>query len=190
MIKNRLIYVNNVDPSKILRGFNISKICPVVSMFNPILAKYLVGKYLSEFTEVFDPFSGFSGRLLGVVSTGKQYIGQDLNQKVVDESKQIMKFLDLQFCQCSILQNDIFSSFGVYECLLTCPPYNKKEIYNNETVFKSCDDWIDECLKRFKCKRYVFVVDETTKYSDKIVEQIKSTSHFSNVREKIIVIES
>ena len=49
VISNRLIYKNNVDPSKVLTGFNISKICPRVSIFNPVLAKYIVSNYLSEF---------------------------------------------------------------------------------------------------------------------------------------------
>lgn len=187
VIKNRLIYRNDVDPTKILRGFNISKICPKVSVFNPVLARYLTKKYLSEFSAVFDPFSGFSGRLLGVASTGKSYIGQDLNESAVRESNEIIEFLGLQ--NCSVLHKDIFDSTGEYECLLTCPPYDKKEVYSVETVFQPCDDWIDECLKRFQCKRYVFVVDKTERYSDNIAEEIGTTSHFSTVREYVILID-
>ena len=187
VIRNRLIYINNVDPSKILRGFNISKICPVVSMFNPILAKYLANKYLYEFNEVFDPFSGFSGRMLGVASLNKMYTGQDLNDRAVSESNEIISFLNLSD-KCSVVTKDVLQSSGQYESLLTCPPYYKKEIYNAEIEFKQCDDWISECLERFKCKRYVFVVDDTSRYSDYIVESIKSTSHFAKVEEKVIVI--
>lgn len=188
VIKNRLVYVNDVDPSKILRGFNVSKICPVVSIFNPILAKYLINRYLSEFSTIFDPFSGFSGRMLGAASLQKRYIGQDLNDIAVDESNQIISFLHLQSL-CTVSQKDIFESSGEYECLLTCSPYREKEIYNQESEFRSCDEWIDECLTRFKCKRYVFIVDETSKYIQFVKEDIKSTSHFSDVTEKVIVIE-
>lgn len=186
VIRNRCIYVNDVDPSKILRGFNISKICPAVSIFNPILAKYLTMKYLSEFSEVFDPFSGFSGRLLGVSSAGKRYIGQDLNSAVIEESQQIIDFLQLS--NVSVQQKDIFESSDQYECLLTCPPYDKKEVYSDEKIFQSCDDWISECLNRFDCKKYVFVVDETMQYRDNIAEVIKSTSHFGSSEEYVIVI--
>lgn len=186
VIQNRLIYVNNVDPSKILRGFNVSKICPRVSIFNPILAKYIVTKYLAEFNQVFDPFSGFSGRLLGTIAAGKEYIGQDLNPDTVAESNQIIDFLQLS--NASIIQKDIFDSFGKYECLLTCPPYHDKETYKDESVFLSCDDWIDECLNRFDCKKYAFVVDKTEKYKDYVVEELKSTSHFNTVKETIVVI--
>lgn len=187
VIKNRLIYVNNVDPSKILRGFNVSKICPKVSVFNPILAKYLINKYLSEFNTVFDPFSGFSGRLLGAAACGKTYIGQDLNCKAVAESNQIIEFLNLQ--KVSVSVKDVLTSTGSYDCLLTCPPYNKKEIYNSESVFHTCDEWIDECLTRFNCTKYVFVVDSTSRYTEYVVEELKSTSHFNKTSETVIVID-
>lgn len=185
VIKNRLIYKNDVDPSKILAGFSISKICPVVSTFNPVLARYLTKKYLSEFHIVFDPFSGFSGRLLGVCSTGKQYIGQDLNVDAVNESNQIINLLQVDG---QISNKNILDSDGQYECLLTCPPYFKKETYNSEQDWRTCDDWIDECLQRFDCRAYVFVVDSTNRYSKYITETIKSTSHFSDVEEKVVVI--
>ena len=187
VIRNRLIYKNEVEPAKILAGFNLSKICPCVSIFNPVLAKYLCEKYLPGFNTVFDPFSGFSGRLLGVTAAQKYYIGSDLNSIAVNEANQIINFLDLK---AEVSCRDILSyPEQEHECLLTCPPYGKKEHYNKETVFKSCDEWIDECLLRFKCKRYVFVVDTTEKYKSCVVESIKSTSHFSNVEELVLVID-
>lgn len=185
VIVNRFIYINTVDPSKILAGLNISKLCPRVSIFNPVLARHITKKYLSEYSTVFDPFSGFSGRLLGVCSTGKQYIGQDLNEHAVSESNHIINAFSLN---AKIIQKDIFDSSGTYECLLTCPPYADKEIYNNETVFQSCDNWIDECIARFRCNRYVFVVDRTEKYKSHIAEELVAKSHFTDVHEYIVVI--
>ena len=187
VIENRLIYKNYVDPSKILSGFNISKICPIVSIFNPVLARYIVENYLSNFNEVFDPFSGFSGRMLGVASCDKAYIGQDLNRRAVEESNQIIDFLNLK--KASVSCKDMLQSTGTYECLLTCPPYGKKETYSDETVFKSCDEWIDECLRRFNCHRYVFVVDRTEKYKDDIEFDINKNSHLYRTQEFVIVID-
>lgn len=188
VIANRLIYKNDVDPHKIMKGFNISKTCPTVSRFNPVLAKYLTYNYLNEFDTVFDPFSGFSGRLLGVTSLGKHYIGHDLNETAVKESNQIINFLNLSELA-TISVKDILESSGEYECLLTCPPYGTKEIYSHETVFKSCDDWIDECLKRFDCNKYVFVVDHTEKYKDYVEEEIHHSSHFVKTKEQVVVLE-
>lgn len=188
-IKNRLIYKNNVDPSKILAGFSISKLCPRVSVFNPVLAKYLVTKYLSNFSTVFDPFSGYSGRLLGTCASGKTYIGQDVNSIAVAESNEIINALKLD--QGSVVCQDVLEdSMHSYECLLTCPPYNMKEHYSSEDVYKSCDQWITYILNKYTCKRYVFVVDDTLQYINQVVETLRSTSHFSEVTERVIVIDN
>lgn len=188
VIANRLVYQNAVNPSKVLAGFNICKEAPIVSRFNPVLAKHLARKYLNEFEEVFDPFSGFSGRLLGVASCGKKYVGQDIRWQAVEESNQIVRFLDLKGC--SVTQKNILECSGEYECLLTCPPYSDKETYGSETCYKTCDEWIDECLNRFKCRKYVFVVDETEKYKDFVVDKIQNSSHFSKAVERVVVLNS
>ena len=185
-ILNRLIYINEVNPSKILRGLYISKLAPRVSIFNPVLAKYLTMKYLSEYAEIYDPFSGYSGRLLGVSATGKRYIGRDINAITVSEANTIIA--DMGLHNCSVEVANVLESSGCYDCLLTCPPYGSKEIYGFETIFKSCDEWIDECLSRFRCKKYVFVVDSTTKYATNVVEHISMASHLNDVSEYIVVI--
>ena len=189
-IRNRLIYKNSIDPSKVLVGFNISKIAPKVSVFNPVLARYLVNKYLSEFNLIHDPFSGFSGRMLGVVSLGKCYSGSDLNFKAVRESKHIIEYLNIGD-HAHITQSDMLKhSLTSRGCLFTCPPYGKAEIYNEETEFYTCDEWIDRILKQFSCPRYLFVVDKTEKYKDYIVEELPCVSHFRNNKELVILIEN
>ena len=185
-IKNRFIYKNNLEPSRILEGFTIAKIAPKVSVFRPTIAKMLIKKYLNSYDTIFDPFSGFSGRMLGTCSLNKKYIGQDLNDNVVKESNEIIQFLKLN---AEVTQKDIFESCGEYECLFTCSPYSNKEIWNNETIFKTCDEWIDECIKRFRCKEYLFVVDNTKKYKDYIVETLTNKSHFGKNNEYVILIQ-
>ena len=189
VIHNRMIYKNNVDPSKILAGFYISKIVPKVSIFNPVLAKYLTCKYLSSCDNIVDPFSGFSGRLLGVSSTGKRYFGFDLNSKAVLESNQIIKFH--QLIDCSVTEQNVLDYTGSeeYDGLLTCPPYGTKETYSIETEYKTCDDWIELVLSKFNCNRYVFVIDATYKYMDNVVEIITTKSYLNTVDELVVVID-
>ena len=184
-IKNRVIYSSTLSSHSIAAGFNICKIAPKVSVFNPMLAKHIVKTYLQEYDNVFDPFSGFSGRMLGVCACGKSYIGQDINETHVKESNEIIKKFDLN---ATVIQQDVFNSTGEYDSLFTCSPYNLKEVWNDTETNLSCDEWIEACLTRFKCKRYVFVVDKTEKYKDYIVEEISNKSHFSNTKEYIIVI--
>ena len=185
-VRNRFIYSSSLSSHSILNGFNVCKIAPKVSVFSASLAKIIISKYLNDFNEIFDPFSGFSGRMLGACSLGKKYIGQDINQIHINESNDIIKFHNLN---AKVICKDIFDSEGEYECLFTCSPYNLKETWDNENqVNYSCDQWIDECLKRFKCKRYVFVVNETEKYKNYIAEGLSNKSHFSKAKEYVIVI--
>lgn len=187
-IKNRIIYKGtNLDRSKILAGLNIAKIAPKISIFNPYLAKYLIEKYLNNYGTIFDPFSGYSGRMLGTCSLNKKYIGQDLNSTTVEESNNIIKFFSLD---AEINQKDILKDSGAYECLFTCPPYNLKETWGQQIEDKSCDGWIDECIKRYKCEKYLFVVDNTEEYKNNIVEEIINKSHFGENKEYIILIEA
>ena len=188
-VRNRFIYSSNLSSHSILQGFNVCKIAPKVSVFSAPLARRLIQIYLNDYSEIFDPFSGFSGRMLGACSLDKSYIGQDINKDHLEESKQIAEFLGLK--NVSLRVQNILEDSGEYECLFTCPPYGGKEHWNikNDLIEKSCDEWIDECLSRFKCKTYLFVVDETEKYKDYIVEEISNNSHFGNNKEYVIKID-
>ena len=184
-IENRFIYKSVLSSQNVLNGFNICKIAPKISLFNPNIAKYLIKKYLNNYQTVFDPFSGYSGRMLGCCSLNKKYIGQDVNEITINESLKIKNFLHLDS---ELSCKDIFESSGEYDCLFTCPPYGDKENWNQVIKNIPCDQWIDECLKRFKCKNYLFVVDNTKKYKNNVVEEICNKSHFGLNTEKIILI--
>lgn len=183
-------YISQIwlNPNKILQGFNRSK----VSVFSAGRAKMIILKYLSEFETIFDPFSGYSGRMLGTISLGKRYIGQDISERHVAESNNMMEFLrkyEIKF-DSTIIQKDILQSSGKYECLFTCPPYADEEYEDVPFDARSCDDWIDECLKRFDCKRYVFVVNTTQRYQDYVVETLNNKSIFGVQKEYIIIINA
>jgi hypothetical protein len=190
-IRNRFIYVNHVNPTKVLQGFNINKIAPKISIFSAALAKNLIDKYLSGYPAIFDPFSGFSGRLLGAGALCIPYIGQDINKLAVQESNSIIKVFDIE---AKIKRADSTKTTGEYPCLFTCPPYDNTEIWFDgkkeiETDI-SCDEWIDICLKNYKCKKYLFVVDNKCKnYDYHMVDIINNKSHFSHNYEKVILIE-
>lgn len=187
---NRLKYVHSCKPEDVLQGFNVAHIASKISVFKPSLAEELVNKYLQSYNEVFDPFSGFSGRMLGVTNLGKKYIGQDINLKHVQESNEIIQYKQLESLARVSQQDILTDEVREFECLFTCPPYGGKEHWNesNDEIEKSCDEWIDLCLEQYKCKKYVFVVDETEKYKDLIVEEIVNRSHFGKNKEFVICI--
>ena len=184
-VRNRMIYSSRLSSQSIVDGFNVSKIAPKVSVFNPMLAKYLIKTYLNEFSEVFDPFSGFSGRMLGCCALGKKYVGQDINTKHVIESNRIIDYLRLN---ASVKEQDIFIDQGKYECLFTCPPYGLKEIWNEHETDYTCDMWIAQCITRYDCEKYLFVVDSSERYKDYIIGEITNSSHFGNRKEYIVLI--
>lgn len=186
-----------------------------VSLFKPTVAKSLIKKYLDNFNTIFDPFSGYSGRLLGTLSLGKLYIGSDINDITVKESNEILNFVKTSpYLNVKIAANkskidvkDAFNNTGFYDCLFTCPPYSNKEnkqieIWRNSKDENiecplTCDEIIEKCLDNYKCKKYVFIVDETSTKYDKYVSEyitnkgyIKANTEQMNKNfEKIVVIE-
>ena len=86
---------------------------------------------------------------------------------------------------------DVLKSSGAYPCLFTCPPYGGKEKWNekNDLIEKSCDEWIQECMQRFDCERYLFVVDGTEYFKDDIVEEIDNSSHMGKGKEYVVLVK-
>lgn len=188
---NRLKYVHSCTPEDVIRGFSVAQIAPRVSVFKPVTAEYLIRKYLNDFSEIFDPFSGFSGRMLGTANCNKIYVGQDINEDHVKESNDIILHKDLK--NCKVIQQDILQDIEqTHECLFTCPPYGGKEHWNknNDEIEKSCDEWIDLCLKKYKCKKYLFVIDKTEKYKNSIVETLQRKTLYGDRKELVVLIES
>lgn len=186
---NRLKYIGKCRPSDILQGFNVMKIAPKVSVFNPNLASDIIKKYIDEST-IFDPFSGFSGRMIGSFRNNKEYIGQDINDEHIKESIEIRDYLNYK-CKLNVqdITTDIKKTF-TDTCLFTCPPYEDKEKWNDNDISLTCDEWIDICIDKYKCDKYLFVVDNTSKYVDYVVETINNKSHFGENKELIILIEN
>lgn len=187
-IKNRIQYKGEkLTPIDIRSGFTISQLAPKVSIFRPYVARYLIKKYLDEFDTIFDPCSGYSGRLLGAVSLDKKYIGQDINYQIVNESRNLINFYSFKNAEVK-LKNSLEDK-GEYDCLFTCPPYGSKENWNQEIEELSADEWIDICIKNYKCKKYLFVVDKTEKYKEYIVDELINKSNWGTNKEIVIIID-
>ena len=188
VIENRLKYLKeDLSAYNIRAGLSISKKAPKVSVFKPATAKYIIEKYLNEYTEIFDPCCGFSGRMLGACVLGKHYIGQDINSVTIKESNKIKDYFNLN---ANLKVNDSIYDSGEYECLFTCPPYGNKENWHQDIEELSADEWIDVCLKNYKCKAYLFVVDKTEKYKDFIVEEFKNKSYLNENSEQVVFIKN
>ena len=186
--QNRLKYIGRCQPNDILQGFNVTRIANKVTVFKPSVAEQILKTYCTT-DKIFDPFSGFSGRMIASKNLNKLYKGQDINKTHIEESQQIIKYKGYKNCE--VTEQDIlkdhYHELPNYT-LFTCPPYTDKEQWNENETIKECDDWITLCLQQYKCKEYIFVVDKTTKYKNFIVDTITNKSHFNTNKELILYI--
>ena len=187
---NRLKYIGKCKPNDILQGFSVTQIAPKISLFKPRLAERLIKEYLNDYDTIFDPFSGFSGRMIGAMNCHKKYIGQDINELHIKESNDIISYKKYNNCIVNV-QDILTDNNKEYDCLFTCPPYGGKEHWNkdNDEIEKSCDEWINICLNKYNCKKYLFVVDKTEKYKNNIIETLENKSHFGKNNEYVILIK-
>ena len=199
---NRLKYVGECGLGRMRQGLNIAKIAIKVSIFKSTLADRLIKQYLYDAREIFDPFSGFSGRMLGAFINHIPYIGRDINAKHIEESKQIAEWWvkNKYPVQYNLGVADATTTVGMFDCLLTCSPYatinrygNRVNIedWNNEgQLALTCDEWIDICLMNFKCRKYVFVVDDSIiKYRSYIVDTVSNKGHIGRNTEYILFLD-
>ena len=176
-------------------GLSTSRKASMVSYFKPALAKNIVCKYLKDYNTIFDPCSGYSGRLIGTLCSGKNYIGQDLSDTTINESIDLYNYIKPLFRENSVSLEccDSLNVFGKFPCLFTCTPYEDIESWYSSngiiTCKMTCDEWIDRLTQNYECEKYVFVTDDKiTKYRNNIVEELENTSHFGKNKEYIVVL--
>ena len=178
LIDTNTIYRGVINYNKLLQGMTMSDIAPVVDVFSPGHAVMLIRQYLSEFDTIYDPFSSFSGRMLGALACGKSYIGNDISMIMTNESSQLYDWLKTNYPDipdAKLSCADVNDQYGEYPCLFTSVPYSNYEQWiDAPDSDMTADDWIDLCMDHFKCKRYVFIVDYTEKYTDNLVGVISN----------------
>jgi tRNA1(Val) A37 N6-methylase TrmN6 len=112
------------------------RLVPSISIFKPIVAKYMAMKYLPDGGTVYDYSAGWGGRLLGTIAAGKsnskkyKYIAVDPN--TATECNEIAKALQIDD-QASVV-NDVSESFALEEnsvdLAYSSPPYYTQEFYS------------------------------------------------------------
>lgn len=163
LIRNHNLY--HINKNKILQGFNVCDIAQKTPFISPAKAKMIIGKYLSKYDMIFNPYNNYDEIMLGAISSNKRYVGYETNEIRLMESNRLLSFLK----KFHIMFNAIITAEQSenFPCLCT-------SVTN--------DDCIDYCLSKYECEIYVFIVNNTTRYTDKIVEKISPN-------ENIILIE-
>lgn len=207
LLRNRLTYnetfIRNGIPDVIplyvyAQGMSVMRSYPMVSYFKPTLAKYLINKYLSDTNWIVDPFSGYSGRMLGALACNKNYVGSDICHSSIEESSELYSFISTEFN----IDANAYLDYGdarevctdTFDALFTCPPYKDIEQWPSaeDGGVHSCEEWIDICIDNNKCDRYLFVVDDSIikseHYKKHIVEEIENRSHFGSNVEYVVLL--
>ena len=127
---------------------------------------------------------------------GKDYIGQDISRRKLAESRKLVDYLRLaqanyvQLPHIQLKYADPAKDHGKYECLFTyLPRYNKELWPDLPKADFTADQLIDICLNNYQCQRYLFIVDETVKYQDYVVETFEKSSFLGIEYEYLVLID-
>ena len=123
------------------------------TMYRPQMARAICLKYKPKI--VLDPCAGWGGRMLGVVSSGANYVAFEPNTKTYDNLLKLSKFLNIEN-KVKIICDDVLNiekyNLQKVDLILTSPPYFDVEVYTNEITqsINNCqnyDIWVEKFLK-------------------------------------------
>lgn len=137
--------------SEIRRGIYFCNGLTKNTMYRPHLAKMICDFYDPK--RVLDPCCGWGGRLLGVTSGGREYVGFDTNKETYDNLLSLVDFLNLENYVTLYNEGSETMNFkNEFDLVITSPPYFNLEIYSDgekqsENMFSSYDVWLNNWLK-------------------------------------------
>lgn len=123
--------VYNTSYSNIVSGFHSSGECYNISIFKPVVAKYMYLKYSNPEETVYDFSAGWGGRMLGAASCGRKYIGVDplttgsLGRLAGDLGLSNITLVDAGSESVKLEENSVDFAFS-------SPPYYDLEIYSKD----------------------------------------------------------
>lgn len=174
----------DISIKNIYRGIEVRNIFNVGIL--PIKqAKDIYNCFVKENNIVFDPFSGWASRMLGMENFIKEknctYIGLDSNKSLENGYKNIInnrfyennKNVIINFSDSRVFHKNLENKI---DFIFTSPPFYNDEIYTKEQeIFKTQDNWIEELIKPVfincfnYCKTNSFIaIDMKELYLDKI----------------------
>ena len=204
---NYRIGLNNSDEifdfslHQIVRGLSARRI--TISFFKPLLAASIYEHYIGykEVPVVLDPCCGFGGRLLGFKSVYPNgiYVGCEPNIETYNELIQLKNdggwndTVEIYNCKFEDF-NDIRKN---YDLIFTSIPYYDLEIYSNNTVYNSFEDWKSTFIKSIESyhdkKCYINTpLDLSLKLGWNNIDSyiLSNTTHFNkieNIKKEVII---
>lgn len=138
-----------VTPHRVLRAVTMGHRTP--SVFRPSVARFIYQTYCPPGGTVWDPCSGYGGRLLGAYLAGVNYVGTDVEGETIAGNERLAEYLgykpSLHCCPA-----ESFSPPPV-DLVFTSPPYFDRERYStgeNQSWVRhgtSVDSWLEGFLR-------------------------------------------
>lgn len=116
-----------VLPHRVLKAITMASRTP--SVFRPTVAGTIYKTFCPQGGVVWDPCSGFGGRLLGAAAAGVRYIGTDVDTDTVEGNRKLAKMVgsSAEVFQCPA---EKFSPPCAVCLVFTSPPYYNRELYS------------------------------------------------------------
>lgn len=137
-----------VVPHRVLRA--VTLVCRTPTIFRPSVARFVYQNFCPSGGVVWDPCSGFGGRLLGAHVAGVRYIGTDVDPATVDGNRRLAKAIGsnaiIRECRAEIFEPP------TVDLVFTSPPYFNREQYsdNNDQSYRrygSLDQWVSGFIR-------------------------------------------
>ena len=169
-IRRGIVYNTQLNTNKILQGFNVTKIGQRIPIFSSAKVKLLTMKYLRGCDDIIDPCCDLGNVLLGVTACHRSYIGVPISDVSFNENSNMIKFIQ-KFWNIDVQLNTRYFRFSGMFAIL-----------NNAEL-------IDRCMSQYRCQKYLFITNETSKYKKHVVETIHSRSKSDPQEQYVILIE-
>lgn len=129
-IKFQMKVGDPVTPKRVLRAITMQHRTP--SVFRPTVARCIYENYCpsGNRVRVWDPCSGYGGRLLGAFTAGVEYIGTDVEPETVEGNRRIAERLKFENCAIELSPAERFDP-GPVDLVFTSPPYFDREAYSD-----------------------------------------------------------
>lgn len=129
-IRFQLEHGDPVTPIRVLRAITMRERTPTV--FRPTVTKFLCERYGCPGGTVYDPCSGYGGRLLGAILSGMFYVGVDADPDTVKGNMALAEAVGArEAATVHVGQAECFDA-PESNLVLTSPPYFNRERYLGE----------------------------------------------------------
>ena len=157
-VRFQLQHGDPVPPHRVLRAVTMQSRTPTV--FRPTVAKWVYETYCPRGGQVWDPCSGYGGRLMGAVAAGVKYLGTDVEPETVDGNQRLAEVLRAtSSCEVVLCPAEEFIPSVEVDLVFTSPPYFDLEHYSKSKdqsykQYKSYSEWVDGFLRRMVRQAY------------------------------------